>query len=232
MRLASTRLSPRLLPRPVLMLAALLGGAGCGDDPQAPACVGAYLGDEAAPMELELFYLGEDLLPHELPACGAIDIVEPPQGGRVLFVGVRAKNLDPCDTKMAGALRDPGDDSISGVENRSTQFRPVAGRAGWGETSAGGDTENGFRYVANIPVCPNMTTNGRDIQQLVGLLEISLTDKRGKKGSLRRSVVPRCAQSDARKRATCECLCEADYTTEKCLNVATWPESPDAGTCM
>lgn len=208
-----------------------LAASSCGDDDMPLACVGDYLGDPAAPMEIELFALGEDLLPRELPACGPVDIVEPPQGGRVLFIGVRARNLDPCDVKMSGALRDPTDESISGLEARSTIFRPIAGRPGWGETSAGGDTENGFRYVANIPVCPNMTANNRDIQQQVGLVEIALTDKRGKRGNLRQPVFPRCAQPDRNKRVTCECLCQAGYTISKCLDVTMFPESPDAGAC-
>lgn len=218
------------------LLLALVGpallSAGCpakaGPDGGA-GCTIAYLGEPTLPARLELYYLGEDLLPHDVSACGPLDIVEPPQGGRVLFVGLRGTNLDPCGLSIYGSLLDPRDDSIIGVEMRTTQLLPIAGRPGWGQTAASGDPTNGFSAVANIPVCPNL--GARDVQQQLGLVRIELTDRRGKQARITERVFPRCAQPDAAHRAACECLCQGGYTPAKCLNVTMFPDSPDAGSC-
>lgn len=235
------RLLPALAPSVVIWSSVML--AGC-PGPVVPedmgiGCTGAYLGDPERPMELELFYLGSDLLPHDLPACGPLDIVAPPQGGFVTFVGVRATNLDPCNAKMAAGLRDPRDQSLLGLEARSTIFAPIAGRPGWGATSAGGDSENGYRYVANIPACPNMSSDEhpRDIPQEVTLVDILITDQRGKKAEIVVRAVPRCAQATVAARAFCNCSCQANYTGGKCTTngggpVTTFPERPDAGACF
>ena len=67
---------------------------------------------------------------------------------------------------------------------------------------------------------------------MVDRVEVSIIDKRGKRGSVRQRVFPRCAQPDTRKRAMCDCLCQQDYTLDKCKDVMNFPESPDAGACF
>ena len=213
--------------------------AGCpADPPPPPACTLAYLGDPAQPMQIELFYLpvGDGpsfgvkggAAPQDLTACGPVDIVQPPQGTRVLFVGARANNLDPCNASLTTALRDPATNAIVGSPDiRSTVLVGIAGRPGWGETPASGDNEHGFANVGNMQVCPNFEGT-RDIQQQPWLLEVDLKDRSGKKGQVLQRVFPRCALGDA----TCECTCQTGWTAMKCSGVDMWPQSPDAGACF
>ena len=220
-----------------ILMVAFAAVIGCAaeappSDLASSVCGVGYLGDPAAPMVLELYYLGVDLLPHELPPCGAIDIVEPPQGGRVLFVGVRATNLDPCHASLGGQIRDPSDGTILGSQMRSTEFQPIAGRSGWGITSRGAGEMNDFSYTSHIAVCPNRSESGHDIQQQPALLEIEVIDMSGKRGRVSQRVIPRCAEPGTTKHALCECLCQADYSAAKCRDVTTFPDSPDGGSCL
>lgn len=192
--------------------------------PEPGTCTAPYAGDAAAPIALEAFFIGTDHQNHPLADCGAIDIVQPPQGGKVLFVGLRATNLDPCSPSITVGLRDPQGGGLLGAEMRTVNLAPIAGRAGWVETEADGDAVFGYRNLANVPVCPNV--NARDIQEQVQALELQVTDRAGKQGSAELRVVPRCDQADAQSRAECNCTCEAGYRVDKCANVSEWPEPP------
>ncbi len=181
-------------------------------------------------MQLEAIYIGEDEKIHDVVACGPVDIVKPPQGGKVIFAGIRATNLDGCGLKLDVALRDPESRGILGGEIRTVNLTPMADRPGWGQSSGEGNlAEFGFGDFANMAVCPNFT--GRDVQRLDGLLDIHVTDKAGRKGSLAVHVVPRCAQKTEAALAECECTCEANTTLDKCKNVVSWDAGADTGAC-
>lgn len=205
------------------VLAAAL--AGCpGPGPQPGSCLTPYAGDPAALIAIETFFIGGDFQSHPLADCDAVDIIQPPQGGKVLFVGLRATNLDPCSASLTVALRDPVGGSLLGAEQRTVSLTPVVGRDGWVETEADGDSVFGYRNLANVPVCPNV--NQRDIQEQVQRLELQITDREGKQDTAELRVVPRCEQADARERAECNCTCEAGYRVDKCASVTEWPEPP------
>src|SRR4051812_17954769 len=96
-------------------IASVLVGApivltGCPpDDPQQPpavTCTVGFLGDEKKPVQLEI--TARDVAGRAVPVKEGDDVavVFPPQGGRVIFVGVRATNLDACQMTLSGVLRD------------------------------------------------------------------------------------------------------------------------------
>lgn len=197
--------------------------AACPADPPT-RCKTGILGDPARPVQLELVRLDEDRAVRDVAACGSVDVVKPPQGGKVVFIGLRATNLDGCGIDLNAAIRDPATRQVIGAEERTVNLVPIAGRPGWGETSSAGDFENvGVDNFANIAVCPNVTA--RDLQRQPQLLDVKITDKAGRVGRAQAVVVPRCAQKDPVVLAECECTCEAGYRIDKCLNVTSW----DAG---
>ncbi|MCC6999828.1 MAG: hypothetical protein IT370_34820, partial [Deltaproteobacteria bacterium] len=93
-----------LLARCALVLVAVLA-AGCPKDPPDPCQLG-FVGDKAAQPSLEVIYLYADGTVRPALEGGEAPLIEPPQGGRVIFAGVRARNVDACAATLSGALRD------------------------------------------------------------------------------------------------------------------------------
>src|SRR6185437_13326487 len=73
----------------------------------ASPCAAGYLGDRAAPPRMELRQLLADGGDVPIKDGDDLDVLFPPQGGRVAFVGVRATNVDGCGIQVTGVLRDP-----------------------------------------------------------------------------------------------------------------------------
>ena len=57
-------------------------------------------------MDFEFVGVDNDYDAVPLADGGPLAILQPPQGGRVVFVGVRATNVDGCGLQLTGALRD------------------------------------------------------------------------------------------------------------------------------
>jgi hypothetical protein len=199
------------LPSVVLSAAVVL--AGCPDDAGdtttttssssgGPSCELPYLGDPAQDPVIELFYYGADELDHPCTAGGPIDIIEPPQGGRVLFVGVRATNIDPCGVQLGGTLRDT---TTSQIRFDSRTINLADEGDGFGR-SASGDIAS----YANIPVCHN-TWSDKDIFDVPFRLEVELRDRNGKIAQHTLEVVPVCGEQEPDKLAQCLCICDGDY---------------------
>lgn len=134
---------------------------------------------------------------------GVVDLVRPPQGGHVVFIGARATGLCGDNATLRGRLRFE-DETFIALEGRSLDFRPIDGLPGWGRP-------NYFSIagVANVPVCPNNT--GRALLGTTLLLEAEVEDRDGTKPVGRVEVTLRCGQVDAGCRALCECECDEDY---------------------
>jgi hypothetical protein len=131
---------------------------GCADDdtapPPVPEVCKLFLGDpELEPeMEIRALVFGAGSVP--LADGDGIDIITPPQGGRVVFAGVRATNLCANGVQLSGSLRDPPTGQIR-FESRTLNLEP--GDDGWGSS-----VDVDISTFANIPVCPNQWSS-RDI---------------------------------------------------------------------
>jgi hypothetical protein len=124
----------------------------------------------------------------EVRAGGAIPLIEPPQGGQVVFVGVRARNLDGCGVVITATLRDPCTDGVIGVEARPVDL--TVSPNGWGEPSAPADIAS----FANVPVCPSSAaTRGLDGQRYV--LEVDVRDRDKRTAHARLEVIPTCTET-------------------------------------
>jgi hypothetical protein len=146
------------------------------------------IGDLAQPVELVTVVRTPDGRTEEVRASGAIPLIEPPQGGQVVFVGVRARNLDGCGLILTATLRDPCTNGVIGVEARPVDL--TASPAGWGEPASPADIAS----FANVPVCPSAAaTRGLDGQRYV--LEVDVRDRDKRTARVTLDVVPTCAET-------------------------------------
>ena len=202
--------------------------AGCPSETDPPTDAGAdsgggcklpYVGDKDADIELELVVLDADYVAHPFKAGGDASILVPPQGGRVIFAGVRAKNLNPCAVRLAGAVRDPATDQVR-IDTRTTNL-DVPGD-GWAQSD-----ESDIATFSNVPVCSNNWAS-TDIFDQTFTLVVSLKDRDGKEAKAELDVVPRCDEKkitldsgqmiDVQK--DCLCICKQGYVTGEACDTA------------
>jgi hypothetical protein len=189
-----------------LAFVALVAGGGCpeetqpNDDDAPPSCTLAFLGDQSKDPSIELIYFGADQMDHPLVDGGEIDLIFPPQGGRVLFVGVRATNVDPCGVKLTGALRDTSTGQVR-LDTRTVNLRDDG-------SGFGASTPGDIASYANVPVCPNQWS-ARDAFGESFELEVALTDLRDRTATEVVQVKPRCAEPA--NEAECLCICQGGY---------------------
>jgi hypothetical protein len=173
-------------------------------------CAG-FFGDEDAEPVVELYQrtLDGGIVP--IAEGGEVPLILPPQGGKVILVGVRAKNVDLCALSITAAVHDEctavdgGFGRIVGREGRPLHLE--AADDGWAYPIAPDTLTN----WANVPMCPN-TAFPRDMDGEPYLLRIRIVD-----GSVtpRRTalaeahITPVCAEP--RNLAECQCQCDKDY---------------------
>jgi len=139
----------------------------------------------------------------DLADGGILDLVRPPQGGHVVFIGARATGICADNTLLRGELFFE-DETFIAREARTLDFEPIDDLPGWGRPNYFSITG-----VANVPVCPN--NYGRALLGTTLLLEAEVEDRGGVTASGRVEVMLRCGQPDAGCRALCECECHEDY---------------------
>lgn len=183
-----------------------------GADADAPACTLEYIGDKAADIEVEVLTLDPSYAASPLMDGGDASILIPPQGGRVVFAGVRAKNLDPCGVRLAGAVRDPATMKVM-IDTRIVNLDATSD--GWGQSDP-----TDISTFSNIPVCGNNWATETDIFDQTFQLVVSVRDRDGKKKEVTTNVVPRCDEMKIEDgidiQAQCLCLCKAHYVTGEC----------------
>jgi hypothetical protein len=196
----------------VVLAGALLVVAGCSEetvDPQIDpgGCALGVFGDPELPIEMHIVARGLDRLSHPVEAGGPVDMILPPQGGRVIFVGAFATNLSACEVQLDGALRDLGSTQLR-LDGRTTNLADRGN--GWG-----GPADFDISTFSNVPLCPNQWAStavyGNTFE-----LTVSLTDNRGRRASQTLEVVPRCGEPMFE--ADCLCICQEDYVLGQTCN--------------
>lgn len=190
------------------------GGAG-GDDAGPHGCATGFAGDAAKDVELTVTVLGATAgsAAVEVHDGDTVPLIFPPQGGRVIFAGVRATNLSTCGVTLTGAIRDPATKQVR-LDARTVNLLPAAD--GWAETDA-----TDYSSFSNIPVCPNQWS-ATDIYGADYELEVSVVDRDGRQATKKLSVKPACAEPSLE--AECLCICQGGYVLG--MSCA----APDAGT--
>jgi hypothetical protein len=185
------------------------GASGCGPETKAPTDAGAdvvtgctqpFIGDGAKPIELEIVALKADYTSVPVAEGDSVALLFPPQGGRVIFAGVRARNIDPCNVQLAGAVRDVDTKQLR-VDSRTINLEATSD--GWGKSS-----DADIASFANVPMCPNEWSK-TNIYGTKYELEITITDRAKHKATKTVGVTPACAEPD--NAAECACICRGGY---------------------
>jgi hypothetical protein len=227
--------SSALLRAAILLIAAAsgslllsAGAAGCGPETNPPTdagpdvkigCTLPFIGDSTKETELELIALKADYTSAPVAEGDSVALLFPPQGGRVIFAGVRARNIDPCSVQLTGSLRDLDTKQIRS-DTRTINLH--ASNDGWGQSSDGD-----IASFANVPMCPNSWSKP-NIYGTKYELEVTLTDRAKHKVTKTVGVIPACAEPE--NAAECACICKGGYVLgEMCDGGAPTSSSSGSG---
>jgi hypothetical protein len=140
---------------------------------------------------------------------GPLDLLRPPQGGFVVFVGAVVRNLGDTTVTLHASLRDPSGMPIA------EDSRTISMQASADDPLAFVPDLRSFTNVANVAVCPSSSTTDRfdmPFQIEVDVTEVSTH----RTGMVVVNVVPTCRQTDPMDLALCKCECAANYSLGKC----------------
>jgi hypothetical protein len=182
--------------------------AGCSTPSPAPAvpCSPGFLGDPSMPLDFEITGVTASYDAVPLADGGAVAILVPPQGGRVVFAGVRATNVNGCGLQLTGALRDTPSNQVR-FDSRTINLIPTGD--GWGTTGTLGASVSGtISNFANIPVCPNQWST-RNVNDNDYVLEVTVTDSGGRTMQKDIRVTPSCGNDE--NTVFCHCVCQTGY---------------------
>ncbi len=197
------------------------GGEGEGEAPQ----LECFYGDKDADPEGELVYRTVDQQLATLVDGQEVPMILPPQGGKVILIGARVKNMDLCSLQANGGMFDgcQTPPRIIGREGRGLQMK-INEDLGMAEP----DRPETLNNYVNIPLCPNFTAV-RDADGEPFNLEIRFSDRAQRSLILKATVTPVCAEPEQLARCTCEC--DVDFSFERvCEDIVADPAG-EPGVC-
>jgi hypothetical protein len=185
-------------------LAFVLGALACGDENESSAeeSASCFMGDVSKPVELEVIHRAADGKYEATEDMSEVPLIQPPQGGKILFVGVRARNLDGCGLTLATALVEPETGAVVSLERRPVTLEP--GDDDWMSPQRPKEASN----YSNLPACPRADL-ARSVVGEVYELRVNITDSAGRKAATSIQVVPTCGEPALS--ALCHCECSKDY---------------------
>jgi len=170
------------------------------NDPPASGCRLPFVGSAALPAQLRLRALGPGNAVVEIEDGATVPVMQPPQGGRVVFLGAEATNVDPCGVSLKGVVRDVATDQVR-IDARTVNL--AAQGQGW-SASDPADVSS----FANVPLCPNQWSS-QSIEGGEFEIELSITERNGRNLTRSMRAVPRCAEPE--NEAECRCICAQGY---------------------
>jgi hypothetical protein len=129
---------------------------------------------------------------------GAVPLIEPPQGGQVVFVGVRARHLDGCGLDLTASLREVGSDKVLAFDRRAVDL--ALGADAWGVPPRPAEI-SGF---ANVPACP-IAALSTNVQDQPHMIDVRVRDRTGRTAGATLDVVPVCSEPSLAGLCACEC---------------------------
>ena len=146
----------------------------------------------------------------DLAPGASLDLVFPPQGGFVLFVGGRVQGLDDGTVQMRARMIDPASQMTVAENTRVVALkRDSADAASWIPDL------RSYQNVPNVTMCPSTSTT--DLFDVPLTLELTATElSSGRVGTATLTSTPSCRQTDAKQLALCQCECAANWTPTKC----------------
>jgi hypothetical protein len=180
----------------------------------APALAGCAAGTAAVPdagaldVQPAMYAITMTLTP--VNEGDTIDLVEPPQGGEVLFVGAQVRGLAETTVELTGRLLD-----LTSGATIAANARTVAMVASPSDPTISIPDLRIYTNVSNITVCPMQSPVAFD--GLTATLEVEVQELSSQRtGSGRRTVTLACRQSDPTAKALCSCQCAANYVIGMC----------------
>jgi hypothetical protein len=167
------------------------------DDPAALVVFPAQFIDEHSPMRM-------------LADGDPVDLWSAPQGGHVVLIGAKVRNLNSDTAMLRARFRNPSNRFIIAEDGRTVKMLPVPGEPGMMQPDI-----RSFSQVANAPVCPSY--NGMGIVDGTFDVEVTVTalyTDPVQTGGATIRVVARCSTPD--DEAHCRCDCGPDYYLGKC----------------
>jgi hypothetical protein len=185
-------------------LSLLLGALACGDpvDSGANESESCFVGDADEPIELEVVHRAADGACVPISDMAEVPLIQPPQGGKILFVGVRARNLDGCGLTLATALVEPDTGAVVSLERRPVTLE--RGADGWMLPERPSEASN----YSNLPACPRADLT-RSVEGEIYELRVNITDSAGRKAGTSIHVIPTCGEPALSE--LCHCECSKDY---------------------
>jgi hypothetical protein len=206
----------RILAALSLILAACSGQHDAGD----AGLPEELLGDGGAP-DFDFLVIQADNTVSPLADGGTVPLIKPVQGGRVIFAGVRATNVDGNALQITGALRDLETQQVR-FDSRTIDLTPTGD--GWGVSGTFG-ASSAISNFSNVAVCPNEWSSTNIFGTTYGL-EITIVDRRNRQLTKAIHVTPQCAEP--MNEAECLCICKGGYVLgEMCADGVPDAEAPE-----
>jgi len=181
-----------------VIIAGVLAASACGGEstPDAREAERCPIGDMSAAPEVEIMHLDAQNAMIKTEAMAQVPLLAPPQGGWIVLLGAKARNIDGCRLTLKTVLVDACNNQLLQIDQRPTKLE--VGGDGWGVSSV--------TTFGNLPVCPQLTAE-RDLHNVPYKVQVILEDGDGKKGQAEMTVVPVCPANTP----LCTCQCGRDY---------------------
>jgi hypothetical protein len=146
----------------------------------------------------------------QAPVGATLDLVRPPQGGYVSFVGARVTGFAaPTTVELTGQLKD-GSGTVISQDARTVTLQPASD-----DPNVWIPDLRSITTVSNIAVCPSSSTTDR--VNATFTLEVQVLDRAtGRMGTGDQMTTLVCNQTDATIKANCTCTCQGNYMVGKC----------------
>jgi hypothetical protein len=157
-----------------------------------------FVGDPSKPIEMVVVHQTPSGAIAETMSEGRVPLIQPIQGGKVLFISVRARNLDGCPVHITTSLTDPCTNAVAALEGRDVILK--ASSDGWLEPDLPAEPDN----YSNLAACPTQNLS-RDIDEQVYTLKVQIQDHDGRTQETSLDIVPFCGEPMITDRCRCEC---------------------------
>jgi hypothetical protein len=153
----------------------------------------------------------EEQMPMRMLGAGdPVDLWNAPQGGHVVLLGAKVKNLTSDTATLKVRFRRPDTGLIVAEEGRTVKMVPVPDEPGVMQPDLRSRSQ-----VSNVPLCPSydhigIVDESFDMEVMVTALYTDPVES----GTTTLRVVASC--STPSDEAFCRCECEADYFLGKC----------------
>jgi hypothetical protein len=193
-----------LLGRTALAMVSLVG-VGCEPGEVGPlspvraSCDPASaVGDLSLPIELSMVVPSSEGGTTPLLEGADVPLVESPQGGKIIVLGTRARNLVGGNVQVGGWLLDESTGNVYGLEDRPAHL--IETDDGWAEP----ERPESFSNYAHVAACPAANLP-RDVHDQRWEIVLRIEDCRGETAEVRLAATPRCLEPTSSGQCACEC---------------------------